>query len=266
MARSPESGSPAGSDSLAAGGERDHVDSATAASTAADHRMNGQQAGKPDEGVTVSDSDAGVESDTASERKGTLPKPMRQSRRLRQRRLREFRFGGSRKQWVLTVPSQQSAVRLIILACLVVAMTMTIAPPLKSYFQQRSELQQLHIDIAHQEEEKAELQKQLDLYNDDDFVKEQARLRLGMVERGETSWRIIDPSITTGTPEESDSKKDEQQDPWYTQLWSSVREKPSDKEQHEDEAPSLGVPTVNDPDPNRQAPAPANGNQFQPGN
>ncbi|MCF6779093.1 septum formation initiator family protein [Corynebacterium sp. MC-21] len=267
MARSPESGSPAGSDSLAAGGERDHVDSATAASTAADHRMNSQQAGKPDEGVTVSDSDAGVESDTASERKGTLPKPMRQSRRRRaQRRLREFRFGGSRKQWVLTVPSQQSAVRLIILACLVVAMTMTIAPPLKSYFQQRSELQQLHIDIAHQEEEKAELQKQLDLYNDDDFVKEQARLRLGMVERGETSWRIIDPSITTGTPEESDSKKDEQQDPWYTQLWSSVREKPSDKEQHEDEAPSLGVPTVNDPDPNRQAPAPANGNQFQPGN
>ncbi|MDN8625354.1 MULTISPECIES: FtsB family cell division protein [Corynebacterium] len=261
MARTPEPGSPAGSDSLPVGGERDHVDSATAASTAADHRMNGQQAGKPGQGDTLSNSDAGMEPDTTSARKGTLPKPARQSRRRQaQRRLRELRFGRDGKQWVLTVPSQQSAARLIILAVLVVAMTMTVASPLKSYFQQRSELQQLHIDIAHQEEEKAELQKQLDLYNDDDFVKEQARLRLGMVERGETSWRIIDPSIKTNTSEESDPKKDEHQDPWYTQLWSSVREKPSEKNQHEDEAPSLGVPTVNDPDPNRQAPAPANGN------
>ena len=66
MARSPESGALAGSDSLTAGGERDHVDSATAASTAADHRMNGRQVGKPDEGVTVSDSDAGVESNSVS--------------------------------------------------------------------------------------------------------------------------------------------------------------------------------------------------------
>lgn len=261
MARTPESGSPAGSDSLAARGERDHADSATAASTAADHHMNGRRVGKSDEGDTVSDSGASVESDAAAAHKGTLPKPTRQSRRRRaQRRLREFRFGRGGKQWVLTVPSQQSAARLIILAFLVVTMTMTVASPLKSYFQQRSELQQLHIDIAHQEEEKAELQKQLELYNDDDFVKEQARLRLGMVERGETSWRIIDPSIKTGTSEDSDSKKDEPHDPWYTQLWSSVRKKPSDKEQNKDEAPSLGVPTVNDPDPNRQAPASGNGN------
>lgn len=261
MARTPESGSPAGPDSLETRGEHDHADNAPSASTVADHRMDGRQVGKPDDGDTVSDSDAGGESDTASARKGTLPKPTRQSRRRQaQRRLREFRFGRGRKQWVLTVPSQQSAARLSILALLVIAMTMTVASPLKSYFQQRSELQQLHIDIAHQEKEKAELQKQLDLYNDDDFVKEQARLKLGMVERGETSWRIIDPSITTGAPGESGSKKDEQQDPWYTQLWSSIREKPSDKDQHEDEAPSLGVPTVNDPDPNRQAPAPVNGN------
>lgn len=147
--------------------------------------MNGRRVGKSDEGDTVSDSGASVESDAAAAHKGTLPKPTRQSRRRRaQRRSREFRFGRGGKQWVLTVPSQQSAARLIILAFLVVTMTMTVASPLKSYFQQRSELQQLHIDIAHQEEEKAELQKQLDLYNDDDFVKEQARLRLGMVERG----------------------------------------------------------------------------------
>ena len=238
MARTPDSDSTRDSYSLVAGKSRDHVDDRVGA-VSGDSAPHGASRGD-------GDSDQGVSSG-----KGALPKPKRQSRRRQaQRRLQELRIGRGRKQWVLTVPSQQSAVRLTILAVLVVAMTMTVASPLKSYFQQRSELQQLHIDIVHQEKEKAELQKQLALYNDDDFVKEQARLRLGMVERGETAWRIIDPSIKSSTPEESLRQKDKQQDPWYTQLWSSVRTKPADKHMQDEDAPALGVPTVKDPDPN----------------
>lgn len=191
-----------------------------------------------------------MSSSTQDPKPGGVPLP-ESSGRSRRPRTRDVRVG-RRRQWALVVPAQLSPVKLLVLSAVVIFLALTISAPLGSYFQQRSQLQQLEIEIAQKQEKKADLQRTIEQYQDDNFLKEQARLRLGMVERGETSWRIIDPDLKevakdpTGTAVAKDKSK------WYTKLWQSVATPPSDSGSA---GPALKVPTVDDPHPN-QSPGP----------
>ena len=187
-----------------------------------------------------------MSSSTQEPRPGGVPLP-ESTGGSRRPRTRDVRIG-RRRQWALVVPAQLSPVKLLVLSAVVIFLALTISAPLGSYFQQRSQLQQLEIEIAQKQEQKADLQRTIQQYQDDNFLREQARLRLGMVERGETSWRIIDPALKEVSKDPSGTKvmKDDAQ--WYTKLWQSVATPPVDSGSS---GPALKVPTVDDPHPNQ---------------
>lgn len=100
---------------------------------------------------------------------------------------------------------------------------LSVATPLRNYFQQRAELAEVNATIERQLAERDDLNEELDRYNSEAYVREQARTRLGVVEPGESAFRLMDPRIDTSSPTDPGMEKDDAEpDPWYTQLWGSV--------------------------------------------
>ncbi|MDN6509464.1 MAG: septum formation initiator family protein [Corynebacterium sp.] len=100
---------------------------------------------------------------------------------------------------------------------------LSVATPLRNYFQQRAELAEVNATIERQLAERDDLNEELDRYNSEAYVREQARTRLGVVEPGESAFRLMDPRIDTSSPPDPGMEKDDAEpDPWYTQLWGSV--------------------------------------------
>lgn len=113
---------------------------------------------------------------------------------------------------------------------LVVAfVALSVATPLRTYFQQRAELAEINATIERQLREREELTEELDRYTSEAYIREQARTRLGVIEPGESAFRLMSPDITTGSPDDPGQDRDEvNPDPWYTQLWGSVATPPED--------------------------------------
>lgn len=109
-----------------------------------------------------------------------------------------------------------------VIAGVAVIVLLTIYVPLKNYFAGRAEIAQLHDSIAAKQVQKQDVEKQLDQYNDDNFVREQARRRLGVVPQGETAYRIVDPNMTTPDQTTTSTSDHDQKKSWYDLLWNSV--------------------------------------------
>lgn len=144
---------------------------------------------------------------------------------------------------------------LIILVALLsfVLLGSSLAQPLRNYFDQRSELAATYANIQVQRAEKQRLEEQLKRYEDEDYVREQARMRLGAIEPGEAAYRLMDPLIpqqNLGTDKaEAENDSVTPSVPWYTQLWDSVVLLPQLPEAVEENNPQPGlhVPTVDQP-------------------
>lgn len=109
----------------------------------------------------------------------------------------------------------------VILALVVSAVALTLAVPLRTYFAQRSEAEQLRSANASISRDVASLQKKVDEQNEPSYVAEQARQRLNLVMPGETPLVMQFPA----PPEKSeDEKRAERQasNPWYTNLLDAV--------------------------------------------
>ena len=102
------------------------------------------------------------------------------------------------------------------------ALVLALAYPLQQYFSQGSQIDQLKQQNADKRAEVSQLQQQLAQWQDPDYVKIQARLRLHYVFPGETGLRLLGagdaasggPDGTTGPSQGSSA--------WYAQLWNSV--------------------------------------------
>ena len=106
------------------------------------------------------------------------------------------------------------------------------------------------------EERTRELQAEKDRFSDPGYIKEQARIRLGLVEEGETPFRIIDPALGPVTGDDPVGEEPLPTKSWYEQLWDSVslppeEEKPANPARDEATRPDR-LPTVPE-----QAPEPA---------
>ena len=77
--------------------------------------------------------------------------------------------------------------------------------------------------------------EKIDKYKSDEYIKQEARRRFGVVDEGETAYRIIDPQIKPDDQLTTDGQKEEDYREWYEVLWDSVAEPP------EEEAPSEQV-------------------------
>ena len=114
--------------------------------------------------------------------------------------------------------------RLILLGVVVAAIAVTLAQSLRVYFAQRQEIAQYRAEIQTTNNEIAELQDQLARWGDPDFVRAEARSRLGWVMPGEVGYRVIgaDGELLGG-----DSGVLESEEPtgmWWEQWWSQTNQ------------------------------------------
>lgn len=168
----------------------------------------------------------------------------------RQERLRERAQAAPKRiaRSFIQLPSQVSPAVLIAALLLVIFLAVSIASPLRNYFEQRAELAELNAQIAQQQQEKERLTDELNRYNNEDYIREQARTRLGLIERGESAFRIISPEINATAPESTPGADEDvpQRGEWYQQLWDSISV-PELAAPEDDPAQNNDLPTVEEP-------------------
>ncbi len=139
--------------------------------------------------------------------------------------------------------------RLILLGVVIAAIAMTLAQSLRVYFAQSSEIAQLRADIDAERATIAHLEDQLQRWDDPEFVKAEARERLGWVMPGDVGYRVIGHD---GEPIGGDSavlgEEDTMTGPWYERLWGSVAAADQPVDEDEGDAGS-GEPAPSPPPP-----------------
>lgn len=143
----------------------------------------------------------------------------------------------------IAFPKQDMASVVILIAVLILVL-LAIAAPLRNFYEGRAEIARANESIARLEAQKQALEEDIAMYDDDAFLKQEARRRLGVMEEGETAWRIIDPRMTA--PEAITTGKDDIPDTrtWPEVMWDSLREVPEEE-----------LPPIDDAPPAPEAPA-----------
>ncbi|WJZ02176.1 FtsB family cell division protein [Corynebacterium freiburgense] len=163
-------------------------------------------------------------------RSGTTatPKPVRTPRSQYDRRTKNDSYqrrDAQREQ--RPTQSQSKRIRLgaveigVLIAVSIVVLVM-IGMPLRNYFQQRSDIARVQASIEAKEAEKQALLAELEKYESEEFIKEQARIRLGVIEPGETAFRIISPELKADSSTGQNAVQDVSDEPWYDVLWEAI--------------------------------------------
>ncbi|QUR68675.1 FtsB family cell division protein [Mycobacterium spongiae] len=120
-----------------------------------------------------------------------------------------------------------TARRAAVLAAVVCVLTLTIAGPVRTYFAQRTEMDQLAATEAALRQQIAELEAQEGRLADPAYIAAQARERLGFVMPGETPFQVQLPA-TAAVPQQpgSDEVTRAKNEPWYTSLWHTIADEP----------------------------------------
>lgn len=121
-------------------------------------------------------------------------------------------------------PFRLGSYGLIALFAVVLLILLMIAVPLRNYFQQHTEIARVESSLQAKQEQIDRLQTDLDRYSSEAYIREQARLRLGLIEPGETAFRILDPALDNDQSLTSDGTDVEPLGTWYETLWESVTE------------------------------------------
>jgi cell division protein FtsB len=117
--------------------------------------------------------------------------------------------------------------RAIALVVVLLILTISYASSLRIYFAQAHEIASTKAEITQRQQRIADLQGGLARWNDPEYVRSQARARLGWVVPGETGYQVVDAD---GNPlgggaaiGSSASTTDGPQDAWWAKLWGSVQ-------------------------------------------
>lgn len=117
--------------------------------------------------------------------------------------------------------SPRSMRRMTIMGALIVFLAVLITPTLHNYLQRKSRIDQLQGHVAAQRHDVADKKAALKKWDDPDYVRQQARKRLGFVEPGKARTVIVDkdanahPATTTGNGVSVKL-------PWYGKIWQSA--------------------------------------------
>ncbi|NJC70243.1 septum formation initiator family protein [Planosporangium thailandense] len=119
--------------------------------------------------------------------------------------------------------------RAAVLCMVLIGLLLAYAYPVRVYLSQQSEIDQLESRQAAQRARIADLSGRLEKWNDDEYVKAQARGRLLFTMPGEKPLLVIDksqpqdnkPGKVGAVETPADGGADA--GPWYGKLWSSVR-------------------------------------------
>lgn len=115
--------------------------------------------------------------------------------------------------------------RAVVMALVVSVVAMTLAMPLRTYFSQHTEFQQLAEANEQLRGEVDDFQQRVNEQNDPAYIEAQARERLQFVRPGETPIVMMYPGDTER--EAAEQRERALRDaPWYDTLWRSVTEPP----------------------------------------
>lgn len=114
--------------------------------------------------------------------------------------------------------------RLLLLGVVVAVIAVTLAQSLRVYFAQRQEIAQYRAEIQGTLDHISELEDQLERWNDPNFVRAEARTRLGWVMPGEVGYRVIgaDGQTLGGDSDVLASEGDIPTGEWWERVWGSV--------------------------------------------
>jgi cell division protein FtsB len=121
-------------------------------------------------------------------------------------------------------------VRLLVLGVVVLLAFVLLLPTVRGAVQQQAQIDRLQAELDAHESERAELQDELDRWDDRSYVIQQARSRLNYVVPGDTVWRVVDAQEIEGDPA-AEAQADAGPTvaaaptgaPWYEGLWESVQ-------------------------------------------
>lgn len=112
-------------------------------------------------------------------------------------------------------PEPTSSGRTLVLVAAFLAIALMLAVPLRSWFAQRAELDQLRDDISAAQTRVDELTAAQERWRDAQYIAAQARLRLNMALPGEAALIAIDGQRAAAAEEPAP-------DTWYGRLWEST--------------------------------------------
>jgi cell division protein FtsB len=119
-----------------------------------------------------------------------------------------------------------TARRAAVLAAVICVLTLTIAGPVRTYFAQRTEMNQLAASEAALRRQISDLEQKKVKLGDPAYIAAQARERLGFVKPGDIPFQVqLPPTAATPQPG-SDTAKPASSDPWYTSLWHTIADAP----------------------------------------
>lgn len=135
-----------------------------------------------------------------------------------------------------------TARRAAVLAAVICVLTLTIAGPVRTYFAQRTEMNQLAASEAALRRQVEELEQRKAKLGDPAYIAAQARERLGFVKPGDIPFQVqLPPTAAEPTQPGSPSAKPPSSDPWYTSLWHTIADTPH--------LPPANVPAPQPPSP-----------------
>lgn len=126
------------------------------------------------------------------------------------------------------------------LLVIVAALAVMYASSLRVYFSQRFEIAQTREQIAQRDARIAELQDEIKRWEDPEYVKAQARARLGWVVPGEIGYRVIGPDgkLVGGGVELNSDSDSAKRKTWWQRLWGSVETADAPAKEDGDRQPS----------------------------
>jgi cell division protein FtsB len=120
-----------------------------------------------------------------------------------------------------------TARRAAVLAALICVLTLTIAGPVRTYFAQRTEMDQLAASEAALGRQIGDLEQKKAKLGDPAYIAAQARERLGFVMPGDIPFQVQLPPAAAVSPQPgADTAKPAKNDPWYTSLWHTIADAP----------------------------------------
>lgn len=115
--------------------------------------------------------------------------------------------------------------RTVLLLLVVLALVIPLAPTVHRYFSQQAEIASLEQNIDQLKSEQSDLKKQESQWNDDDYVRQQARERLLYVNPGETPYVVSGKDQSSQQPKDDSAEASSEMPPsWGVNLWSSLTE------------------------------------------
>lgn len=111
--------------------------------------------------------------------------------------------------------------RAVIVVCVLAALAVTLAVPVRELLSQQAEIASLSEEVAAAEERVDELSAQVADWNDPAFVAAQARTRLHFVFPGEVGYVVLGADDRPLEPQEQPLEEPVAA-PWFTRAWESV--------------------------------------------